>query len=81
MTKLIETIKQQKSDMENLKNDMPYNAWRMFGDHGLFRFETCGTAICVTVKGDFLELHEAREALNYWVELFGGKVNWEDVRL
>lgn len=81
MSKLIDNLKQQKAFSRKMTDDIPYNAWKFFGSNEMFKFDISGTSVSITKDGDYMNIVEARDALNYWIELFGGKVNWDEVTL
>ena len=74
---LIEDMKKRQEFYKKLVDQIPYNAWRLFGPKDKFKFDALDGQYMITNEGDYMSLEEVREALTYWVELFNGEVTWE----
>lgn len=67
-------LKQRLEKIKELE-DVPRASW----EHGIrlgLNVSLAGSSVCFTNDGYYVSLEEAQQALEYYVQQFGGKVKW-----
>lgn len=70
MSKVYEMLKR------NNKIETPWGVWRLFGEEAK-EIEVCGNQVSFSLNGDFADLSEAREMVEFYAKQLGGVVKWD----